>query len=234
MNELALNAKKRNSYTERGVGIRQNQIYETLKKEIVERVLLPKQQLIEAELAKRFAVSRTPVRQALQQLAVEGFVEWIPYRGAFVKKLSPEELKELFQVRMALERLAAQLFCTLPNEELLDRLRENLQQAKSAVEKRDVILYAKLDEQFHDLIMDGSNNNEAKSIAKTLNQKTAIFRLRSFALPEQMETSLKEHQQIFHCLKEKDAKAASEMAEKHVKGVLEKFYEFLKWEEMFK
>ncbi len=200
---------------------------------MIEHVLLPGEQLIEEELAKRFQVSRTPIRQALQRLTVEGFVEFIPYRGAFVKTLAPDELKDLFQVRMALERLAAQLCCTFLNDEIILKLKENLRKAKKALSANDITLYAELDEQFHHYMMTGCRNKEAQAIAEQLNQKTYIFRLRSFALPSQMEKSFREHEQIVAHIEKRDVETVGIIAEQHVKGVLDAFYEYLKLEEIF-
>lgn len=209
------------------------QIYEVLRNEIINQHFVSEQRLVEEELAKRFQVSRTPIRQALQHLAIEGFVEMIPYRGSFVKKLSPDELKDLFQVRMVLERFAAELFCSVSNGEVIEKLKNNLKEAKEAIVRNDIKTYSNLDEEFHQLIMLGCNNKEACSIAEQLNQKTYIFRARSFTLPNQMEKSLREHEEIIRCIEGKEVVAAGKAAEKHVKGVLDAFYEYLMLEKVF-
>lgn len=209
-------------------------IYNKLKEDIFKQHYIAGQRLIEEELASQFQVSRTPIRQALQHLAIDGFVEIKPYRGAFVKRLSPDELKDLFQVRIVLERLAAELFCNRPNDEVIKKLELNLLESEKAMIQKDLMTYASLDEEFHQLIMQGSNNKEVYTIAQQLNQKTYIFRLRSFTLEGQMEKSFTEHRQIIQCLLNNQSAEAGKAAEKHVKGVLNAFYNYLHLERVFK
>ncbi|MFZ5688815.1 MAG: GntR family transcriptional regulator [Bacillota bacterium] len=215
-----------------GSPFKNKHIYDSLKNDILSQRFSPDQRLREEELAKRFHVSRTPIRQVLQQLASEGYVEFKPYRGAFVKRLSPENLRDLFQIRMALERLAAELFCESPKQGVLDYLKENVNQARQAMTNNDVNQYAMLDQEFHNGIVLGCENKELHAIVQELNQKTYLFRLHTLALPGQMERSCKEHQGILDCLVSKDSQKAGARASAHVKDSLERLSEFLKMEQV--
>src|ERR1700723_3733451 len=84
-------------------------IVERLRDDILARRLPPGARLVESDLTTRFAVSRGPVREALRRLAAEGLIEHVPHRGALVRRLSPREIRELFQIRIELESLAARL-----------------------------------------------------------------------------------------------------------------------------
>lgn len=200
-------------------------VYTVLKEEIVNHHILPAQHLFEHQLAERFRVSRTPVRAALQQLASEGFVELIPRKGAVVKGLSVKELNDLFQIRAALERMAAENVCG--NQELVFKLEQLLAASKQARKINEVRAYTNLDEKFHHLITSSTGNAELTEIFERLNQKTYIFRLRALAMPDQMDISLKEHQEIVDKIAGNDPVKAGEKASEHVNRALKTLSVFL-------
>lgn len=198
-----------------------NNIYDTIKDEIVCHIIAPSQRLAELELAARFQVSRTPIRAALQILSVEGFVDLIPNKGAVVKRLSIKELEDLFGVRVAMEKFASEYFCEHVNQEIIARLSTIVAESEQFVKGNDVRSYSKYDEQFHGIIIEATNNQEMAEIVNRLNQKTYVFRFRSLAIPGIMMKSFQEHKGIVEAFNKQNSKLAGKRAALHVTGALD-------------
>lgn len=202
-------------------------IYSTLKDEIVCHIIAPSQRLAELELAERFQVSRTPVRAALQILSAEGFVELIPKKGVVVKRLSIKDLEDLFGVRVALERFASEYFCEHFNEDVCAKLSAIVAESEQFMKKNDVRSYSKCDEQFHGLIIEATSNREMAEIVNRLNQKTYIFRFRSLAILGYMKTSYEEHRGLIEAFSAGDVELAGKKAASHVLGALTMLRKYL-------
>ncbi len=210
-----------------------SELYEKIKADIISQVLKPGQRLPERVLAEKYNVSRTPVKLALQQLSSLGLVEFIPYKGAFVKSISIEEYRDIFQVRMVLEGFATELCCKSPTkDEIVSKLEKLMARAKEAVVDNDYKVYSDLDEEFHQTIVNESNNKELIAISDDLNQKAYVARLRALALPGQVETSIQDHFEIIDCIKSGNGKAARERAEVHVFESINRYYEYVNVEKM--
>lgn len=210
-----------------------SQLYEKIKSDIMSQQLKPGQRLPERALAEKYEVSRTPIRQALQQLASLGLVEFIPYKGAFVKNITLEEYRDIFQVRMILEGFATELCCrSEARDDILLKLEKIMVQANEAVSENDFKVYSTLDEEFHQTIVNESNNQELIAISDDLNQKAFVARLRALALPGQIEKSFQDHFEIMECMRSGEAKKARERAETHVYESINRYYEYVNVDKM--
>lgn len=198
-------------------------IYESLKKEILIQELKPGSRLRERELAEKYQVSRTPVRQALQQLATEGLVEFIPYKGAVIKDLTIEEFKDITQLRAVLEKLAIETCGETNNETVIENLEKIIEKQKIAIINQDIKEYSLLDQDFHSAIVQKSSNKELKNFIEFLNQRSYLSRVRTLTLPGRMEKSIIEHQQILECIILKDKEAAGQKAIEHVNEGLKNY-----------
>ena len=198
-------------------------IYQSLKKEILIQELKPRSRLRERELAEKYQVSRTPIRQALQQLATEGLVEFIPYKGAVIKDLTIEEFKDITQLRAVLEKLAVETCCETNNETVIESLKKIIEKQKIAIINQDIKEYSLLDQEFHSIIVRTSSNKELKNFIELLNQRSYLSRVRTLTLPGQMEKSIIEHQQILECIISKDKEAAGQKAIEHVNEGLKNY-----------
>ena len=198
-------------------------LYRKIKEEIINQNLKPGTRLPERELAEKYNVSRTPIRQVLQQLSSDGLVEFTPYKGAFIKDLTIEEFKDITQLRMVLEKLAVEMCCESNDEDVVKSLEEIIEKQKNAILNNDVKEYSQLDQEFHYSIVNGSTNCELKNIIETLNQKAYLSRVRTLSLPGQMERSLREHQEILNCIMRKDKECAGNKASAHVKEALQNY-----------
>jgi len=198
-------------------------LYLKIKEAIINLDFKPGDRLAERELAKKYNVSRTPIRQVIQKLSVEGLVEIIPYKGAFIKQLTIDDFKDITQLRNILETFSVKGCCENHDETVIIQLKEIIQKQKNAVEIEDVKEYSLLDQEFHFTIVKASGNKELIHFVELLNQKSYLSRIRTLSLPDQMEKSLAEHQEIFKCIVNKDKSMAAKKATEHVENALQRY-----------
>lgn len=191
-------------------------VHQTLVDEIVSGVLAPGTPLSERSLVERFGISRTPIRQVIWMLERDGLVDVHVHRGVFVKKLGATEIIELFQLREALEPLAARLAALhRPADELAALERRMLEAV--ADENRSAGQLVELGAELHDAIVRWSGNRMLTRIYETLRMQTHLLRNLLHESQGSERASLKEHTEIVAAIRRKDAgEAYREMAE-HLK-----------------
>ena len=174
--------------------------------------------LSEVRLAELFEVSRTPVREALKQLQVEGLVEIRPKVGTFVRQPSRREIVEMFEVKEVLEGMAARLMAQRGHIPELDLLRANLTSAKQATEHGDGVGYARLVHEFHQTIVEGSDNRKLVQHYTSLMNQLAYHRmvLSTVQHPGRLSRSWAEHRRIVELITEKDGVGAELAMRNHV------------------
>ena len=128
-------------------------VCETLREAIVDGVLKPGERLMEIQLAEELGVSRTPVREAIRKLELEGFVVMIPRRGTYVADMSIKDINEVYEVRTALDVLAAGLAAERITEEELEQMERLLVQIGEYIEQGDMDKIVEVDSQFHDICL---------------------------------------------------------------------------------
>jgi DNA-binding GntR family transcriptional regulator len=174
--------------------------------------------LSEVRLADHFNVSRTPVREALKQLQVEGLVEIRPKVGTFVRKISRREIGEMFEVKEVLEGMAARLLARRGQVPELDILRENVRESDIAASQSDGDRYAALVHEFHQTIVEGSDNRKLVEHYTSLMNQLAYHRmvLRTVQKPGRLVRSNTEHHRILDLITEKDGVGAELAMRDHV------------------
>jgi DNA-binding GntR family transcriptional regulator len=174
--------------------------------------------LSEVRLAELFDVSRTPVREALKQLQVEGLVEIRPKVGTFVRQITRREIVEMFEVKEILEGMAARLMARRGQVPELDVLRANLESSETATRNGDTAAYAALVHEFHQTIVRGSDNNKLAEHYTSLMNQLAYHRmvLRSVQHPGRLGRSCAEHRRIVELITEKDGVGAELAMREHV------------------
>lgn len=130
----------------------QDEIVQVLRKAIISGEVQPGQRLIEAELADTFGVSRAPLREALRELSADGLVQIVPRRGTFVVKLSDDDIREIYSLRLALESLAVEVLVDKSTPDQLAALQEIIQEIKGALQQSDKWRVVQLDMRFHELM----------------------------------------------------------------------------------
>jgi len=190
-------------------------VYETLKDRILSMELAPGTRLKDGELAEGLGVSNTPVREAIRQLEKDGLVETIPYRGSFVRKMSAEEVCEIYDVRMALEALAVRLAVDMSTPEQLNEIRTKVEEYERAFDSDDVTMGLEADFAFHDLIAQASGNRTLLEMLRGLATRIHALRQMDKGKTRRRE-SLKDHKTIYQALKERDARKAEKAITQHI------------------
>ena len=174
--------------------------------------------LSEVRLADHFAVSRTPVREALKQLQGEGLVDIRPKVGTFVRRMTRREIVEMFELKEILEGMAARLMARRGPLPEWTTLEVNLTASERAARHGDVAAYAPLVHDFHELLIKGSDNLKLAEHYRTLMNQLAYHRLvlRSVQHPGRLAESVAEHRRVFSLITEKDGFGAELAMKDHV------------------
>ena len=180
--------------------------------------------LDEAALAERFGVSRTPVREALQRLALPGLVDQIPRRGVFVRQPGPVELMEMFEVMAELEAAAGRLAARRISDAALGDLEAANAECRRAMDAQDVGAYYSENRRFHEIIYAQSGNSFLKAEAERLHRRLRPFRRQQLRLRGRLAQSMAEHENIVDALTRGDANAAADALRAHVAVQGEKFH----------
>ena len=203
-----------------GYELLSQKVYRALKTEIIKGSLKPGTKLSEGKIAKQMEVSRTPIREALRELAAEGFVKISPNQGVVVSNASVEDVQEVLQIRGVLEGLAARLATKMISEEEIKELEKYQKQMEYYTKKDDVLAFSEMDAEFHELILNICGNNKLIQIRKNISDQAHRYRIRSLSIPGRLKYSLKEHQEIVEALKRKNAEQADRLSQKHIENVL--------------
>jgi len=192
-----------------------------LRRRILVGELAPGERLVEDRLAELLGVSRNPVREAMRVLATEGFVEVTPRRGAAVARLSADEAEELFDVRTALEGLAARLAARKRSPAAVERLRSLLERAKAAVATGDLAGVADLNTEFHAAVADAAGNAYLNLVMEPMLRRSQwVFRQTADARGPHSWT---EHVGLLEAIASGDEAAAEEHAVAHVAAARESY-----------
>jgi len=197
--------------------------YDSLRADILVGDLAPGTPISEAERAESLGISRTPVREAMQQLAQEGLIEVFPKRGTFVARLSARDVRESFELREAVETFAARLAAERRSEGDLERMRAALSDVPAAGGDGQ---YARLAD-FHGLIVQAAQNRYLQqSFDGTTDRIDLASRLAArIPAPQPAESS---HQAIFEAIERGDGPAAEEAMRRHLRHHAEALLEHLR------
>lgn len=194
-----------------------DEVFNTLREKILKGVLKPGERLMEIHLADQLGVSRTPIREAIRMLELEGLVKMVPRKGAQVAKISREDLQDVLEVRKALDTLAVKLACERITEEEIVRLKEAEDAFEKVLASEDATEIAEADVAFHDVIQAASKNKRLKNMISNLAER--IFRYRFEYIKQQSDggkTLMMEHRTIIRCIEENDVEAAIRAIELHI------------------
>ena len=186
----------------------------TLQEAILNGGLAPGERLMVDDVAAHFGVSKIPVREALKALEAAGWVVSQPRRGTYVRPLSPEELRETFEMRRLLEPYSARLAAERRTEEQLRELHELLGQSAQGLKEGDVVKVTAVNSRFHSVMADAAGNSMlADSIAKLELQLRRYFVAVDW---QQRRESMAQHTAIYEALKEQDASMAERLTLAHI------------------
>lgn len=193
-------------------------VYNILRENVLCGKYKPGENLIEMRLAEELHVSRTPVREAIRQLELEGLVESIPNKGVVVKGISQKDMEDIYRIRLVLEGLAARWAIEQITDEKINELREVYELMEFYTMKNDIDQIAKLNTRFHEIIFSATESNILQNILKDFQFYVKWARHESLSAPGRKEEALKEHHDILKAFEARDAERAVEYLTIHVKN----------------
>jgi DNA-binding GntR family transcriptional regulator len=203
---------------------RADTIAEELEERIFDGTFSDGDRLDEVRLAQQFGVSRTPLREAFQRLALSGLVELIPRRGAFVRQPGPVELMEMFEVMAELEAVCGRLAGKRISDKALAELNDANAKCHAALEAQNSDAYYVENERFHHILYRESGNSFLQQEACKLHKRLKPFRRQQLRFRGRLAQSMAEHEAVVEALTNGDGEAAAAVLREHVAVQGEKFH----------
>ncbi|MDX1817162.1 MAG: GntR family transcriptional regulator [Marinobacter sp.] len=191
-------------------------VKDVLEEDIINGRFLPGTKLDPEALAKKYNVSRTPIREAIQQLSVSGLVRVQPKKGTFVTEIGIERLIEMFEVMAELEGMCGRLAARRIQPEELAALEKALKRCEEPAVMADPDVYYYENEEFHNCIYSASHNQYLAEETRHLKQRLKPYRRLQLQMRNRVNNSVEEHRQIFEAIKEGDATLAEQTLKAHV------------------
>lgn len=207
-------------------------VLEAIREAIINGTLQPRERLMEIQLAEELGVSRTPIREALRKLELEGFIVMVPRKGAYVADLTFKDIADVFEIRAALEGLAAGLAAERITDEELEVLERSLVEKGEAIAAHDLEHLVEVDTRFHETMYKASRNERLRTIISNLREQIQRFRATSLSYPGRNKDSLDEHRAILEAIEARDVQLARQLAQDHIENAENALIECLKKEGM--
>ncbi|PLY02737.1 MAG: GntR family transcriptional regulator [Desulfuromonas sp.] len=189
-------------------------ILESIREAILKGQLKPGEKVAEPELAERFGISRTPIREAFRQLESEGYLTVIPRKGAVVAQLSEQDIEEFYAIKSVLEGFAARLAALKMSDKEIEKLEAINARLEELARLGDVKTFFRVHNEFHELFIRAAGNEKLSELIDQLVMKFNRSRMASLALPGRMEISVNEHRKIIQAFKERDTETADNLVKK--------------------
>jgi GntR family transcriptional regulator, rspAB operon transcriptional repressor len=184
-------------------------VHRHIREQILNGEIGPNERLVEARIARSIGTSRTPVREALHSLELEGLIESIPRVGYRVKQISDSEAVEIWEIRGLIEGLAARWACENDRTRLAKELRRNINLSEERVSKGELTAFVDLDGQFHEIIARLSGGRRLLELAQSLRRYALRYRLESICLPDTALRAIEGHKNILRAVEKNEPEALS-------------------------
>lgn len=191
-------------------------VFNTLRQAILKGELAPGERLMEIQLAERLGVSRTPIREAIRKLELEGLVLMIPRKGAEVAKISEKSLRDVLEVRRSLEELAIELACQRMTPESVVELEKKQEEFRDAVLNGSAMEIAETDEAYHDVIFKGTCNDRLVQMINNLREQMYRYRLEYIKDEDKRQVLIIEHDNILKAVRLRKVEEAKEAMREHI------------------
>ena len=203
-------------------------VFNTLRQAILRGELKPGERLMEIQLANKLGVSRTPIREAIRKLELEGLVLMIPRKGAEVAEITEKNMLDVLEGRRALEELAVKLACERITEEEIQELKDAADAFQKILSEKDITKIAEADEAFHDVIFKSTGNDRLIQLLNSLREQMYRYRLEYLKREEYHPQLLEEHQQIIDRITRKDQSEAAELIDRHIGNQVDVMLEMIR------
>ncbi|MGI6777275.1 MAG: GntR family transcriptional regulator [Acetivibrionales bacterium] len=198
-------------------------VFIRLENDILNGIYTSGDNLIETKLSNELGVSRTPIREAIRQLELEGLVQLIPNKGAIVKGISTQDIEDIYTIRMLIEGLAAKWATEKITQKELEELKETVEFEEFYTQKGDTNQLLKLDSKFHEIIFSSCKSRPLQHILCMFHHNIQKARSGSFAMPGRAYKVLEEHKAILQAIVEGDADKAQKLTTEHIKNASSNF-----------
>lgn len=191
-------------------------VYDTLKQMIIDGVIKPGERIIETEYSNKFQISRTPIREAIRMLELEGLVESQTTGGVIVKTLTREEISEIYKIRIALESLIIEEIIKKINNQDIKKLEKVLKNTKKAFEVKDIEKVFSLFTEFNQILYDIASLPKVTGMINNINLYLKRFRKLSIDNPSRKEEAFEDYVQILEAIKNKELSTAISINRMHL------------------
>ena len=196
-------------------------VFNTLRQAILRGELKPGERLMEIQLANKLGVSRTPIREAIRKLELEGLVLMIPRKGAEVADISEKSLRDVLEVRKALEELAVKLTCDKIKSAQIRELRQAAEEFRRTLKSNDITQIAEADVRFHDVLYEATDNQKLVQLLNNLREQMYRYRIEYLTRQEAYPQLLTEHEEIIRRIENREKDEAVEIVCKHIDNQVE-------------
>ncbi len=193
-------------------------VVDNLRQAIVSGQFPAGMRLMELQLAEKMGVSRTPVREAIRKMELEGLVVMIPRRGAYVADISIKDINEVYEIRTALDVLTAGLAAERIDDDEIREMKELLDADKPLVVAKDYPKIIENDTAFHDVIYKASRNKRCMNIISNLREQITVIRGRSMPYPGRLDDMIKEHENIYEAIAQRSVDKAQKAVRTHMEN----------------
>lgn len=193
-------------------------VFKTLRQAILAGELKPGERLMEIHLANHLGVSRTPIREAIRMLELEGLVMMVPRKGAEVSRISKQDISDVLEVRSSLDALAVRLACERITSEELQKLEKAFRTFKQSVRLGDLSKVADADVEFHNIITHASKNKRLVQMVNHIAERIYRYRIEYIKDTGTHAQLIEEHEAILNCVKAGDEGAAEQAILNHIRN----------------
>ncbi len=193
-------------------------VCENIRQAIIDGTFSPGERLMEIQLADEMGVSRTPVREAIRRLELEGFVVMIPRRGTYVADISIRDIAEIYEIRTCLDVLSAGLAADRITDEELEELNRLLVAIGHYAADNNMEKIVEADTAFHDVLYKASRNERLRSIINNLREQLTGIRARSMSYPGRLAETLEEHRNLVDSIAAGNVERAQDAARVHIEN----------------
>ena len=191
-------------------------VFNTFRQAILRGELKPGERLMEIQLANKLGVSRTPIREALRKLELEGLVNMVPRKGAEVADITEKSLRDVLEVRKALEELSVQLACEKITEEEIEELKRAAERFKDTLDDQDVTKIAEADVAFHDIIYTATDNQKLILLLNNLREQMYRYRVEYLKKEEAYPQLIAEHEELIDNISKRNKEEATRIMCEHI------------------
>lgn len=219
MNDFDVQKEVTDKYSLRG------RVFNKIREDILSGKYSQKEELKENTIGLELGVSRTPVREALRQLELEGLVNIIPNKGAYVNNISEKDMHDIYIIRSYLEGLCAKWACEHITQEQIDELEEVVYLSEFHAKKEHHEQIVELDNKFHQLIYEASNSKILDHVLSDFHHYVQRIRKITLASENRVTNSNKEHTSILEAIKQRDGEKAERLAHEHIMNTIKNISE---------